>query len=77
MLLIHGDDDRNVPFQQTTDLVEKLRAQNVAFKAIGTLSAQYPEEILRVAVTGKAAHTARQLRAPHETPACIAACHFH
>jgi len=24
------DDDRNVPFQQTTDLVEKLRAQNVA-----------------------------------------------
>ena len=31
MLLIHGDDDRNVPFQQTTDLVEKLRAQKVAF----------------------------------------------
>jgi len=28
---MHGDDDRNVPFQQTTDLVEKLRAQNVAF----------------------------------------------
>jgi dipeptidyl aminopeptidase/acylaminoacyl peptidase len=27
MLLVHGDDDRNVPFQQTTDLVEKLRAQ--------------------------------------------------
>ena len=26
--LIHGD-NRNVPFQQTTDLVEKLRAQNV------------------------------------------------
>jgi dipeptidyl aminopeptidase/acylaminoacyl peptidase len=31
VLLIHGDDDRNVPFQQTTDLVEKLRAQKVAF----------------------------------------------
>jgi dipeptidyl aminopeptidase/acylaminoacyl peptidase len=30
VLLIHGDDDRNVPFQQTTDLVEKLRAQKVA-----------------------------------------------
>jgi dipeptidyl aminopeptidase/acylaminoacyl peptidase len=29
VLVIHGDDDRNVPFQQTTDLVEKLRAQNV------------------------------------------------
>jgi dipeptidyl aminopeptidase/acylaminoacyl peptidase len=31
VLLIHGDDDRNVPFQQTTDLVEKLRVQNIAF----------------------------------------------
>jgi alpha-beta hydrolase superfamily lysophospholipase len=30
----HGDDDRNVPFQQTTDLVEKLRAQNVAFEEL-------------------------------------------
>jgi len=29
-LLIHGDDDCNVPFQQTTGLVEKLRAQKVA-----------------------------------------------
>jgi len=26
-LLVHGDDDRNVPFQQTTDLLEKLRAR--------------------------------------------------
>jgi dipeptidyl aminopeptidase/acylaminoacyl peptidase len=34
VLLIHGDDDRNVPFQQTTDLVEKLRAQNVAFEEL-------------------------------------------
>ncbi len=33
-LLIHGDDDRNVPFQQTTDLVEKLRAQKVAFEEL-------------------------------------------
>jgi dipeptidyl aminopeptidase/acylaminoacyl peptidase len=32
VLLVHGDDDRNVPFQQTTDLVEKLRAQKVAFE---------------------------------------------
>jgi len=30
VFFIHGDDDRNVPFQQTTDLVEKLRAENVA-----------------------------------------------
>jgi len=29
--LIQGDDNRNVPFQQTSDLVEKLRAQSVAF----------------------------------------------
>jgi len=34
VLLIQGDDDRNVPFQQTTDLVEKLRAQNVAFEEL-------------------------------------------
>ncbi len=26
-LFIHGDDDRNVGFQQTTDLVQKLRAK--------------------------------------------------
>jgi len=42
MLLIHHDDDRNVPFQQTTDLVEKPRAQKVAFEAIATVSAQHP-----------------------------------
>jgi dipeptidyl aminopeptidase/acylaminoacyl peptidase len=34
VLLIHGDDDRNVPFQQTTDLVEKLRSQKVAFEEL-------------------------------------------
>jgi len=34
VLLVHGDDDRNVPFQQTTDLVEKLRAQKVAFEEL-------------------------------------------
>ena len=33
-LFVHGDDDRNVPFQQTTDLVEKLRAKNVAFEEL-------------------------------------------
>ena len=40
MLFVHGDDDRNVPFQQTTDLVEKLRAQNVAFEEL-----IFPDEI--------------------------------
>jgi dipeptidyl aminopeptidase/acylaminoacyl peptidase len=34
VLLIHGDDDRNVPFQQTTDLVEKLRAQKVSIEEL-------------------------------------------
>jgi dipeptidyl aminopeptidase/acylaminoacyl peptidase len=34
VLFVHGDDDRNVPFQQTTDLVEKLRAQNVGFEEL-------------------------------------------
>ena len=40
VLFIHGDDDRNVPFQQTTDLVEKLRTQNVAFEEL-----IFPDEI--------------------------------
>ena len=29
VLFVHGDDDRNVNFQQSTDLVEKLRHKNV------------------------------------------------
>jgi dipeptidyl aminopeptidase/acylaminoacyl peptidase len=40
VLLVHGDDDRNVPFQQTTDLVEKLCAKNVAFEEL-----IFPDEI--------------------------------
>lgn len=32
VLLIHGDDDRNVPFTQTVDLVQRLRAQHVGFE---------------------------------------------
>ena len=34
VLLIHGDDDRNVPFSQTVDLVQRLRQQRVAFEQI-------------------------------------------
>ena len=34
MLLIQGDDDRNVPFQQTIDLARRLEAQNVPFEEI-------------------------------------------
>ncbi len=40
VLLIHGDDDRNVPFQQTTDLVQRLRERNVSFDEI-----IFPDEI--------------------------------
>lgn len=32
VLLIHGDDDRNVPFSQTVDLVQRLRAFHVPFE---------------------------------------------
>ena len=32
MLLIHGDDDRNVNFAQTVGLVELLRAHNVPYE---------------------------------------------
>ena len=34
VLLIHGDDDRNVPFSQTVDLVQRLRAQHVSFEQL-------------------------------------------
>jgi dipeptidyl aminopeptidase/acylaminoacyl peptidase len=40
VLLIHGDDDRNVPFQQTTDLAQRLRRQNVQFEQL-----IFPDEI--------------------------------
>jgi dipeptidyl aminopeptidase/acylaminoacyl peptidase len=34
VLLIHGDDDRNVPFSQTVRLIEALRAQHVSFEEL-------------------------------------------
>jgi dipeptidyl aminopeptidase/acylaminoacyl peptidase len=34
VLLIHGDDDRNVRFSQTTDLVQRLSAQGVDFEEL-------------------------------------------
>jgi dipeptidyl aminopeptidase/acylaminoacyl peptidase len=34
VLLLHGDDDRNVAFQQTTGLVQLLRAHDVPFELI-------------------------------------------
>jgi len=34
VLLIHGDDDRNVPFIQTVDLAQRLRAQHVPFEQL-------------------------------------------
>jgi dipeptidyl aminopeptidase/acylaminoacyl peptidase len=34
VLLIHGDDDRNVRFSQTVDLVQRLRRAGVAFEEI-------------------------------------------
>jgi len=40
VLFIHGDDDRNVPFQQTVDLVQRLREQNVEFEQL-----IFPDEI--------------------------------
>lgn len=40
VLFIHGDDDRNVPFDQTTDLVQHLRRQGVRVEEI-----VYPDEI--------------------------------
>ncbi len=40
VLLIHGDDDRNVPFDQTVTLVEKLRERNVHLEQL-----IFPDEV--------------------------------
>jgi dipeptidyl aminopeptidase/acylaminoacyl peptidase len=40
VLFMHGDDDRNVPFSQTTDLIQRLRRQNVEIEQI-----VFPDEI--------------------------------
>lgn len=40
VLLIHGDDDRNVPFDQTVQLVEALRKRHVEFEEL-----IFPDEI--------------------------------
>jgi dipeptidyl aminopeptidase/acylaminoacyl peptidase len=40
VLLIQGDDDRNVAFTQTVDLAQRLRAQKVPFEQI-----VFPDEI--------------------------------
>ena len=34
VLLVHGDDDRNVAFQQTTGLVQLLRAHDIPYELI-------------------------------------------
>jgi len=34
VLLVHGDDDRNVPFSQTVDLAQRLREQHVPFEQL-------------------------------------------
>ena len=40
VLLIHGDDDRNVDFSQTVDLAQRLRAQKVEFEQL-----VFPDEV--------------------------------
>ena len=40
VLLIHGDDDRNVPFSETVDLAEALRKQGVYFEQL-----IFPDEV--------------------------------
>jgi hypothetical protein len=59
VLFIHGDDDRNVPFQQTTDLVEKLRAKartgacRAALTARGFISSGFLAQLATEASRGR------------------------
>jgi dipeptidyl aminopeptidase/acylaminoacyl peptidase len=38
--MIHGDDDRNVPFSESVDLAESLRNRNVYFEQL-----VFPDEV--------------------------------
>ncbi len=40
VLLMHGDDDRNVAFSQTVDLVQRLRARKIDFEQV-----VFPDEV--------------------------------
>ena len=40
VLLIHGDDDRNVPFGESVELVEQLRARDVHVEQL-----VFPDEV--------------------------------
>ena len=40
MLLVHGDDDRNVPFNETIELVEKLREPGIEHELL-----IFPDEV--------------------------------
>jgi dipeptidyl aminopeptidase/acylaminoacyl peptidase len=40
VLLVHGDDDRNVPFSETVTLAEALRKQGVSFETL-----VFPDEV--------------------------------
>jgi dipeptidyl aminopeptidase/acylaminoacyl peptidase len=40
VLFIHGDDDRNVPFTETTNIIQHLKRQNVEFEQL-----IFPDEI--------------------------------
>ena len=40
VLLIHGDDDRNVPFSESVDLAESLRERGVEFEQL-----IFPDEV--------------------------------
>ncbi|HJZ67026.1 MAG TPA: prolyl oligopeptidase family serine peptidase, partial [Blastocatellia bacterium] len=72
VLLIHGDDDRNVAFSQTVDLVRKLREHKVQFEEL-----IFPDEVhdfLRHADWLRAYHAGsdffdRHLKSPSEAAA--------
>jgi dipeptidyl aminopeptidase/acylaminoacyl peptidase len=40
VLFIHGDDDQNVPFEQSTDLAQRLRRQGVRYESL-----VFPDEV--------------------------------
>jgi dipeptidyl aminopeptidase/acylaminoacyl peptidase len=56
VLLIHGDDDRNVSFQQTTGLVQLLRARNIEHELI-----VFPDDVHDSLIHERWIHTFRTM----------------
>ena len=63
MLLVHGDDDRNVNFSQTVGLVQLLRARNVYHELI-----VFPDDVHETLLHSRWLYTFDRMEIPQQVP---------